>query len=273
MHVAAVAALAALTAAIGTVGGIGGAVLLVPVLVIGGLEPAAATPLGLLAVAAGSVAAGPRQIDGGLVHHRLGVTLEVVASAGAVGGAAVVGIASESTLRVALGVIAVGAAVLSVRQVRDPAPPAPAGFAAENAGEWPGTLGGTIDSPAGVVAYQARRLPVGLGLSGVAGFVAGLSGTSGGFVKTPVMSQVMGVPVKVAAATTTFVAGITAAAGLIVHLGAGQVDPRLGAGAILGALGGGWLGAAVQGRANVRVVGLVLAGALAGAGVALVASA
>ena len=48
----------------------------------------------------------------------------------------------------------------------------------------------------------------------VAGLVSGLAGVGGGFIKTPAMSEIMHVPIKVAAATTTFTVGITAATSL-----------------------------------------------------------
>jgi hypothetical protein len=79
-----------------------------------------------------------------------------------------------------------------------------------------------------------------------AGVVAGLSGVGGGFLKTPAMSEVMHVPAKVAAATTTFTLGLTAATGLLVYAGQGRLELREGAAAVLGALAGGLLGARLQ---------------------------
>ena len=79
---AVVAVLAAAAALLGSVGGIGGAALLVPVLVALGAEPTAAAPVGLVVVAAGSLAASARQLDDGTVHHRLGLTLELAAAGG-----------------------------------------------------------------------------------------------------------------------------------------------------------------------------------------------
>ena len=70
----------------------------------------------------------------------------------------------------------------------------------------------------------------------------------GGFLKTPAMSELMKVPVKVAAATTTFTIGITASAGLLVYALQGRVQPVDGTGAILGAIAGGAVGARVQSR-------------------------
>ena len=96
----------------------------------------------------------------------------------------------------------------------------------------------------------------------IGGAVAGLTGVGGGFLKTPVMSEVMHVPVKVAAATTTFMTGITAAAGLAVFArqGRGEVVD-LGA-VILGALVGGRVGSVLQSGvsplATRRVLAVVL---------------
>ena len=67
------------TAMVGTLGGVGGAIILVPVLILLGVDPRIAAPLGILSVAAGSLAAAPRQLGEGVVHHRLGVTLEITA--------------------------------------------------------------------------------------------------------------------------------------------------------------------------------------------------
>ena len=59
MNPVALALAAMLTAALGSLGGLGGAVLLVPILVISGVEARVAAPLGLVLVAASSLAAAP----------------------------------------------------------------------------------------------------------------------------------------------------------------------------------------------------------------------
>lgn len=229
----------------GSVGGIGGATLLVPVLVLLDVEPIVAAPLGLVAVAAGSLASASRQIDDGLVHHRLGLTVELAASVGTVVGA----LASTQVPQRALQLILGGAALIGaiaalsrtgMRNLPD------ATFDADVTGEWPGTLGGQYSLGGAMVPYQARHVPAGLVASVVAGAVAGLSGVGGGFVKTPAMSEIMKVPVKVAAATTTFTLGLTAASGLLIYAGQGRIDARPCAAIVVGALAGGLLGARLQ---------------------------
>jgi uncharacterized membrane protein YfcA len=240
-------------ALVGSLGGIGGATLLVPVLLSLGVEPLVAAPLGLLAVAAGSLAAATRQLSDGLVHHRIGLTVELAASVGTVAGALASTQVSEVLLARVLGAAAIVGAIAALgrRGVRN----RPVGaFDADVGGEWPGTLGGQYALEGRMVPYQARRLPLGLVASVVAGAVAGLSGVGGGFVKTPAMSEIMRVPVKVAGATTTFTLGITASTGLLIYGVQGRLEVRDGAAVVAGALVGGVVGARLQSRLHATIV-------------------
>lgn len=255
-------------ACVGTLGGLGGAVLLVPVLVVAGLDPATAAPIGLLTVIAGSLAASAPQIDAGLVHHRIGVVTETAASAGAMAGASAASAVSAGALRWVLAFVAALGAVLAFARRAEAETPEPA-FVAEAPGEWPGTLAGTAPGPGHGVPYAARRPSVGTGLSAGAGFVAGISGVSGGYLKTPILTHVMRIPAPVATATTTFTVGITAAAALLVFLGGGHVDGDLAAAGVAGAIPGGRVGAALQARAPARTLQLVLGVALLAVAVAL----
>jgi uncharacterized membrane protein YfcA len=127
-------------------------------------------------------------------------------------------------------------------------------FAAEPAGEWPGTLAGAYQGPGGTIPYRARRVPLGIAAMTLAGAVTGLSGVSGGFIKTPVMRELMGIPVKVAAATTSFSVGITAAASLLVFAVQGRIQVHDAAAVAIGGLLGGVVGARVQDRLSPVIV-------------------
>jgi len=236
------------TAAVGAFGGLGGAVILVPVLVLTGMHPAEAAPLGLLSVAAGSLSAGPMQLAERTVHHRLGVTTETAASAGAVAGALLSGAAGEVFLARFLAVVALAAAAASglrrdaVCEVVERPPDI-------DLGETRGSLAGIYPvTAAEAVPYRARRLPAGLAVMSTAGVVAGVAGASGGFIKTPATTEVMGVPIKVAASTTTFTVGITSAAALIVFAIHGRIELHQAAPVIAGSLLGGRAGAHFQAR-------------------------
>lgn len=89
-----------------------------------------------------------------------------------------------------------------------------------------------------------------MGFMVLAGLIAGTAGTSGGFVKTPATSELMHVPTKVAAATTTFTIGVTAASALAVFAVQGRIDTRASSAVIVGSLAGAVAGARLQALDN-----------------------
>jgi len=255
-------------AGMGALGGLGGAVLLVPVLVLLGLEPALAAPLGLLSAASGSLAAAVPQLEAGLVHHRLGVTMETTASLGVLGGALLSDSLSAATLSRILAVVALSSALAAgLRKGMRNLPQST--FDGELGGEWPGTLSGAYQAPGGVVPYAARRVPSGLLAMVGAGLVSGLSGVSGGVIKTPIMSEIMHVPVKVSAATSTFTTGFTAATGLVIFASQGRIDVAAGAAVVVGGLLGGTVGVLAQRRLSAPRVRVAISVLLATVAVVL----
>jgi uncharacterized membrane protein YfcA len=241
------------TASLGALGGLGGAVILVPLLVLTGTPAREAAPLGLLSVASGSMAAGPRQLAELTVHHRLGVTSETAASVGAVTGALLSGAVGEALLTRMLAAVAVAAAVASLRG-RDEAHAIAPEEGDGDLGEQRGTLSGTFRADGAVRRYHARNLPGALAVMSLAGLVAGIAGAGGGFIKTPATSEIMRVPVKVAAATTTFTIGITSAAALLVFAAHGRINLEHAGPVIAGSLLGGQLGARLQSKLDPAVV-------------------
>ena len=252
-----VAAIAALGAAAGVAGGVGGAVLIVPLLLLVGFDATAAATVGLLSVATATAAAAPRQLTQRLANHRLAVTVELGASLGVVVGASLLTVLPEVWFR---GVLA-GAIVAAVAAASFGRPArglAAATLPVSAVGETPGSLAGAYALGAGAVPYRAQRVGLGMTCAVGVGLVSGVTGTSGGYLKTPLMREVMGVPIKVAAATTTFASGLTAIAGLAVLLPRGAVAPPVVAAAVAGASLGGLAGAALQARLPPRAARRVL---------------
>jgi uncharacterized protein len=268
MDIVGYAFLALAAAGLGAMGGLGGAILLVPALVLTGMPTVEAAPLGLISVAAGSIAAGAQQLRERSTNHRLGVATEVAASAGAVVGATISGIVSDRLLTYVLAGVAALAAIASFR--KRAASGTDSGPAAQ-VGERIGSLSGAHPSAGGVVPYTVRHLPIGLGLMAVAGVIAGTAGASGGFIKTPATSEIMGVPARVAASTTTFTVGITSSAALIVMALDGRIDSQVSCVVIAGSLLGGRLGAGLQSRFPDDLLRKVLGGLLTCVAVVLVA--
>src|SRR5439155_18652958 len=112
----------------------------------------------------------------------------------------------------------------------------------------PGVLGGRLQEGETAYVYRVRRLPVGLGASLVAGAISGLLGIGGGIVKVPVLNTFCGVPIRVAAATSAFMIGVTGAASAFLYFGRGDVALHLTAAVAVGALPGSLLGARLSQR-------------------------
>lgn len=235
------------TSGVGALAGVGGAVLLVPILVLTGMTVAEAAPLGLISVAALSIAAAPTHLQYRVVNHRLGLTTEVAASSGAVVGALVAGLLPDRLLVYVLAGAALAAAMAGGRRTGLRNLPN-TDLDSDSIGERVGRLGGAYPLGAEVVPYEVKRLRAGLAFMSLAGLVAGTAGVSGGFIKTPATSELMHVPTKVAAATTTFTIGITAAAALAVFAIQGRIDVRAASAVIIGALTGSIVGAGFQAR-------------------------
>ncbi|MFV0257670.1 MAG: sulfite exporter TauE/SafE family protein [Acidimicrobiales bacterium] len=256
-------------AALCTLGGLGGALLLVPALVLLGLSPGEAAPLGLLTVASSSIAAAPRQLEERLVNHRIGTTVELVAATGAVVGANLSGLASDKLLTYILAAAAATAALAGVgrkglRNLPDPE------CVPADIGERVGGLGGAYPLGDEIVPYRVRRLRNGMVAMAVAGMVAGTAGVSGGFIKTPAMSEILTVPTKVASATTTYTVGITSSAALVVYAVQGRLDPDASLFVIAGSLLGGLAGARLQAALHPQRVRTALAALLLTTAVILV---
>jgi uncharacterized membrane protein YfcA len=93
------------------------------------------------------------------------------------------------------------------------------------------------------IEYRARRVGAAGVLSVFAGAISGLLGVGGGIVNVPTMNVLMGVPIRVATATSTYMLGATAAASAVLYLSRGQIDMLLAAAVVAGVLIGATAGA------------------------------
>jgi len=246
-------ALALITSTVGSIGGLGGAILLVPLLTFGDMTIAQAAPLGLVSVIAGSVAAGRAQVKDGAVNHRFAIVTELGASSGAIIGVLLAGAISERALTWVLAVLAVvaaagGAIRKGVRWKPD------ASLGADSVGEQHGSLAGVYRLNDLPVPYQPSRMPLGVGLMALAGVVTGLAGVGGGFLKTPLSSEVMRLPAKVANATSTFTIGLTASTALLLMAIDGRIVASDTALVVLGSVAGGTIGSRLQRHMSPPVV-------------------
>jgi len=226
--------------------GIGGGVFLVPLLTLAlGVPIRAAIAASLLSVIATASASSTVNLEKGLVNMRLGLALEVATAIGGLSGGLSASLLSTRQLFLlfgaTLGVMGVVMVSRSGRRnvIADPEAD-------------PGRLGGRLREGDQTYIYRVKRLPVALGSSLVAGAISGLLGLGGGIIKVPILNSFCGVPIRVAASTSAFMIGVTAAASAFVYYGRGDVNLPLSAAVALGALPGSLLGARLSHQVETR---------------------
>jgi uncharacterized membrane protein YfcA len=102
--------------------------------------------------------------------------------------------------------------------------------------------------------YSVRRLRFGMFAAVGAGLVSALLGVGGGIVKVPVMHLVMGVPLKVATATSNMMIGVTATSSAVIYLLRGEIDPYVAGPTAFGVFLGASLGSRVASRVHVGLL-------------------
>jgi uncharacterized protein len=222
--------------AMGSLLGLAGGVFLVPFLNLGlnfSFPVAAAISLTTVIATSSSVSAVRSREH--VINLRLGMLLEVATAGGSLLGGITAQLIDPAHLQKLFGLtMAAIAATMMTRLNRR-------NVILDSSVET-GVLGGRYveQESGGVVCYRVKRLPLALFASFVAGNVSSLLGIGGGVIKVPVLNAWCGVPLRVAAATSAFMIGVTATPGAIIYYGRGQLIPALAAAAVLGVQLGSW---------------------------------
>lgn len=209
--------------------GVGGGVILVPALVLGFHVPLEeAIPASLMCVVASSCGAAASFVERRLSDIRLGLTLELATVMGAIVGGLVAGLLAPAWVAVAFGLFTfyVSAQMLLAR-----APPEQR-----------------------LEDYVPTNYPLGISGSFVAGSLSALLGVGGGPLKVPLMSYGMGVPFKVASATSNLMIGVTGVASVAAYAWRGHVKLALVAPLVVGVLAGASVGARVMPHVSTAVL-------------------
>ncbi len=238
----------------GSLLGLGGGVLIVPLLTLGfGLPLREAVGVSLVAVIVTSSASAGVYLERHVANLRLGMTLELFTASGALVGGLVAFALSEQVLAGLFTVLLVYTAFTMARRQDAPAPAGdvePAAAVPIAAEPTPG------EPPAGErpPPYAVRNFGWGIVGSLFAGVVSALLGIGGGLIKVPLMNVAMGVPLRVATATSNLMIGITAAASAIIYLLRGGIDPYVAGPTAVGVFVGASLGSRTAHRVDVRVL-------------------
>ena len=234
---------------LGALLGIGGGVFLVPLLNgFLGMSFQEARGISLVGVLGTSASAAMGNPTKRLLNPRLAIFLLLFSVTGASVGAMYSNRFSTRVYELLFGGSMAMVALLMVarRNVRNVLPPETRDV---------GVLGGRIhdDDSGSNVAYRVRRLPVAAGVSFLAGALASLIGIGGGVVIVPALNTLCGVPIRVAAATSVLMIGVTTIPGVAASWHNGFLgDYHLAALTSLGALTGFQVGLHVSPRFQVK---------------------
>lgn len=239
----------------GSLVGIGGGLIIVPVLsTMLGYDIKIAIAASLIGVIATSIAASGHYIATGIADRRLGVTLLVATALGGLTGGIVSRYLDARILALLFGILLVFVAIQMTRQLRGSAAVIHAATGAHD----PGFDSSYIEPTTGhVVGYRATRLPIASAISYVAGNISGLLGVGGGIINVPTMNVVMGVPLRVATTTSTFMLGATAVTSAMLYESSGQLEPMLAAPVALGVFLGARSGALLSRRVSPRQLRII----------------
>jgi uncharacterized membrane protein YfcA len=223
----------------GSLLGLGGGILIVPLLtLVFGLDLREAVGVSLVSVIMTSSAAAGVYLERHVADLRLGMRLELFTAIGALVGGSIAFLIDERFLAVLFALLLGYVAFTMARG---------AGRAAVE--------DGTVEEPApDRPAYEVRNLHLGqIGATG-AGIASALLGVGGGIIKVPLMHLAMGVPLRVATATSNLMVGITAAASAVIYLLHGEIDPFVAGPTAIGVFLGASLGSRVAHRIELRVL-------------------
>jgi len=222
--------------------GLGGGVIVIPILTMFFHMPIqTAVGISLVGVIATSTGAAIVYVSEVKADLRLGMILELGTTIGAILGAVTAGYVSARALYLLYAVVVLYNAYSMYRSKEAASGQRPAASDQSVAsGQWP-----AASEETGV-----KNIPLGMGLSSLAGVMSGLLGVGGGLIKIPVMYLLMGIPLKTAVATSNFMIGVTATAGAFIYYLNGRIDAAVAVpvalGVFAGALFGKWAGTRVS---------------------------
>ena len=237
----------------GSLLGLGGGVLIVPLLTLGfGLPLREAVAISLVSVIVTSSASSGVYLQRHFANLRLGMVLELFSASGALAGGLIAFLLSERMLAGLFAALLVWVSVSMLRR-KDLAPGVPVSAATAGDGVMTDTRPAFTETLGGP-GYRVHSLPLGMGGSVFAGLVSALLGVGGGIVKVPTMHLLMGVPMKVATATSNMMIGITATSSAVIYLLRGQIDPYVAGPTAIGVFAGAMIGTRIAHRVDTRIL-------------------
>src|ERR1700760_3520718 len=225
---------------LGALVGVGGGIIITPMMAIYfGLPIHQAIGISLLCVIATSTATSALYVERHVTDIRLGMTLELATTVGALIAALIAHHINRRTLAVLFACFLLYSAGSLVKKA------------------WDSRHAKREET---IPEYTPQNYPIGLAASLIAGGFSGLLGIGGGPIKVPVMFLFMKVPLRVAAATSNFMIGVTAGTSAYVYWGHGDVRIDYAAPLVAGVFAGSLLGARVSAKIRAFYILLLVIG-------------
>lgn len=230
---------------LGSLVGLGGGVVLTPVMVLFfGIPFGFAVGASAISVLATSTTSGATYVQDRLTDLRIGNFLQIATVPGALLGATATVLLVHSdlvpVLLILLGIVLFVSVPGSLAMRHEEDPPVGPGDAISRRLKLEGAYFDRRQSR--VVRYRGQNSVSALGVMFGAGIVSGLFGIGSGVLKVLALDRSLRLPMKVSTATSNFMIGVTATAGIGVLLVGGLVLPVLAApvaiGTTLGSFGG-----------------------------------
>ncbi len=231
----------------GSLIGLGGAILMTPILTIFfGIPIRLAIGASVVSIIATSSGAAAAYVRDHITNLRVGMSMEVATTLGAIGGALLAAVTPTAALYVIFGLALAVSALPLIRKFSEELPQ---GVVNDR---WAERLRLASSYPdqrlKRIVPYQVTRVPLGFTIMGIAGLLSGLLGIGSGVFKVLAMDTAMRLPLKVSTTTSNFMIGVTAAASAGIYFQRGDIDPLIATPVALGVLAGATLGARVLPR-------------------------
>ena len=222
--------------------GVGGGVLFVPI--VGGFFPFHldfVRGAGLLVAMASALAAGPSLLKNGMANLRLAMPLAFAASISSIAGA-MLGLALPANIvQISLGITILGIAMLMISAKKSEFPhvpqPDPLSVSLGIHGVFRDAISGKD------IVWQVHRTPAGLVLFLAIGFLGGLFGVGAGWANVPGLNLLMGVPLKVAAGSSSIILSMASSSATWYYLNNGAILAIIAVPSVIGMMIGARIGA------------------------------
>ncbi len=236
---------------ISAISGIGGGSLIIPYMILVlGFDVRVAVATSLVAIIVTSSIAASEYLRDNLVDLKTALTLEPITTVGAIIGAIITTSLPPMLIKAGLGFILLYVSISMLLKALKPM---------KTRKNIKKKIKGTTKTLALLVSFFA-------------GMLSGMFGIGGGVLKVPIMAGLLGLPIKTAVATSSFMVGLTATGGSIVYVSRGITEPLAVTALASGIIPGAYLGARRLEKLRPRTVRLIFALILLYAAIRLIIS-